>query len=1421
MTRLLDTWLPGLLRRPVLLVLGTVLASSIPIVLLVYFSTTTASQALRSEILSANLATARAGAAFLGTLLEDRLGFLAGFSSRPLLRQAIARRDRDLAVKQLREFRSIHSEISRVFLALPDGRLWVNFPEVPEVWGRDMSHRPWYRGLLEKQRPYVSEVYRRTAEDPPYVVALVAPIRDPGGQLLGIVGLQIPLVELGNSVSTLAMTKGSLYVVDQRGQIVSHSRLDPAKPPEDFSTYLPAREALAGREGIVEMEEHAAFETASGSVLCAYAPIARTGWGIIVQVPIEAAFAPIRKLAVGIGSLGLVLLLLVGAGAAAATRLYAQRERLLQEVEDARTDLDRRVRERTAELQSLYVLGYKLTQPRETARALDLALEIVTGILNVEGGQIVLFDPGGTAPMLTAQIGLGQPLVQALQAVGFEQGPFGTDLLRGKTAVIQIPHDSNAPLFQLARTEGIQTIVAVPLMARERASGVLLIASRTPRPDLSGSVPFLEEMGRQIAMAVENVHLFERVARSKDEWERTFDAIRDPLFVHDRDCRLLLANRAYQETAGKTFDEILGRPYYEVYPVREEPIETCREGTELGGGREETHPATGRIYRLHTSVIQDDEGRPVGGVHLLADITEIRQAEVNLRVSEGRYRELVRTAPDAIIGADETGRVTFWNPAAERMFGYSENEIIGQSLTHVMPDRYREAHWRGLSRFLETGEGRILGKAVEVEGLRKDGSLFPLEVTLSAQAVDGGRYRFTGFLRDTAARKQAMESLRESEEKFRALVETTSDWVWEVDKDAVYTYASPKVKEFLGYDPEEIIGTTPFDLMSPDEAQRVRMEFQTIAMERKPFAGLVNINRHKDGRLVVLETSGVPVFDTQGHFLGYRGIDRDVTERKRAEERILQEMETSKALLEMASVLSRSLDRTGLLTEVPSFLERLLGAERCVCYLWEEASASFVPTEISGFPGHLTPFVHATRFHKEDLALLGVLGGKPSVVAIKDLAGALPEIRRHLDPFDLGSAYVLSLVSGNRFIGFLLVGYLQPRKLTERDLALAKGITDQLALFLVNADLYREASEKAMELAHRMETLQVMHEIDRSILSTLDRGEILETATLLLGRLIPCDRCTVVQVDYEAGGFRYVAGWGLDAVVPMGVFVPFDETNATEVVRTRRPVSRPSITPEGLLPLDRKFFEAGFRSDLRLPIIVHGEVAALLNIGSRRPGAFTPDHLATAEKVVGQIGVALENARLIEDLDGLFLGTVKTLSAAIDAKSPWTKGHSERVTEYALSIGREMGLSETDLKHLRLSGLLHDIGKIGTYEALLDKPEKLTREEYDLVKVHPAKGAEILSPIKQLKEVIPGVRSHHERWDGAGYPDGLAGENIPLCGRILAVADTYDSINADRPYRQSPGHQWALEEIQRCSGSQFDPGVVEAFLRVIAPTVSP
>jgi PAS domain S-box-containing protein/putative nucleotidyltransferase with HDIG domain len=186
-----------------------------------------------------------------------------------------------------------------------------------------------------------------------------------------------------------------------------------------------------------------------------------------------------------------------------------------------------------------------------------------------------------------------------------------------------------------------------------------------------------------------------------------------------------------------------------------------------------------------------------------------------------------------------------------------------------------------------------------------------------------------------------------------------------------------------------------------------------------------------------------------------------------------------------------------------------------------------------------------------------------------------------------------------------------------------------------------------------------------------------------------------------------------------------------------------------------------------------------------------------------------------KELKELFNSLILSFVNAMDAKSPWTKGHSERVTRYAISIAKEMGLKERDIENLRIAAFLHDIGKIGTYDVVLDKPGKLTEEEFQLIRIHPIKGAEILKPVRQLQELLPIIRHHHERMDGKGYPDGLKGEEIPLLSRIIALADSFDSMTSNRPYRPAPPIEYAISEIKTCSGTQFDPQASEAFLRVM------
>jgi putative nucleotidyltransferase with HDIG domain len=192
-----------------------------------------------------------------------------------------------------------------------------------------------------------------------------------------------------------------------------------------------------------------------------------------------------------------------------------------------------------------------------------------------------------------------------------------------------------------------------------------------------------------------------------------------------------------------------------------------------------------------------------------------------------------------------------------------------------------------------------------------------------------------------------------------------------------------------------------------------------------------------------------------------------------------------------------------------------------------------------------------------------------------------------------------------------------------------------------------------------------------------------------------------------------------------------------------------------------------------------------------------------------------ENRRLITALEHGYLDTIRSLASAIDAKDPSTRGHSQRVAELAVAIGRELALADSELKILAYGGLLHDVGKIGIPEAILHKAEALAPEEMEQMREHPAIGAEILRGVEFLSVASLAVRGHHERWDGQGYPDGLAGEEIPVVARIVNAADTYDACTSERPYQPAMTPEEALTVAERLRGKQMDARVVDALIRVV------
>ncbi len=206
-------------------------------------------------------------------------------------------------------------------------------------------------------------------------------------------------------------------------------------------------------------------------------------------------------------------------------------------------------------------------------------------------------------------------------------------------------------------------------------------------------------------------------------------------------------------------------------------------------------------------------------------------------------------------------------------------------------------------------------------------------------------------------------------------------------------------------------------------------------------------------------------------------------------------------------------------------------------------------------------------------------------------------------------------------------------------------------------------------------------------------------------------------------------------------------------------------------------------------------------------------------KAISQMNLIKEINEELKDanqrLEKAYMESIETLRYTVEAKDPYTRGHSDRVSEYSVLIGKYLGLPEEDLKILRIGGLFHDIGKIGVPDSILLKTEKLTDDEYSEIKNHPSIGAHILSNASIFKDIIPIVKHHHEKYDGNGYPSKLKGEDIPLFARIAAIADTFDAMTSKRTYRDSLGLDIVKAEIERCKGTQFDPKLADIFLDIL------
>ncbi len=909
------------------------------------------------------------------------------------------------------------------------------------------------------------------------------------------------------------------------------------------------------------------------------------------------------------------------------------------------------------------------------------------------------------------------------------------------------------------------------------------------------------------------------------------------VIITDRDGAIEYMNPKCMDLTGYNLEEARGENP-RLWKSGEHPPEFYKElwdtilSEKVWKGRLHNKKKNGELYWEEASIspLVDKNGVITNFIAVKEDITAKIKAEEELLLSlnhgkdlANKFRTIFESSSDAIMLLDSNGFIDC-NKATLKVFGCTRKEEFlntkpGDWSPLTQPDGSpsNEAAREKCETALQ--EGRLF---FEWSHRRADGVVFPAEVLLTRMRL-AGRDVLQAIVRDITRRKRDEQELLDSKTRLHEAEKAAGlgYYVWDI-KSGIWTN-SQTLDYIFGIDEgfkRDVQGW--LEIVHPDYREEIHHYLQhNVIRQKQKFDREYKIINLRTGEERWVNGLGTLKFDGNGEPSEMFGTIQDITARKHAEQEARRETETMKNLLMLSEATSSIVDIDELMKSVVEITRDIITVDLVISYVWDAERKILRPAEASGLARGMLPLFKTEPLATGNLSVKNAMDTGRIYMESASKDGVPLKLQQEgvcewVDNADLIA--LLPLVGKREYQGLLVCLCLGGEQdccggISERKKRLMQAVANQVSIALEDARHYSESISRAMELSRKVETIETISTISKAILSTLDLDAVMELTAGMVSRLVSCDWLRIIEVDSVREEFTFTAGFEKDGVRE-SVVMSFDATSLTTVVDTRRPEYIADLSAiKSPLRLERDLMNDGYVSVLRIPLIANGKVIGILGLISRRVSAFLPSDLATLEDLSHHVAVALTNARLVRDLEDFSMGTISALARSIDAKSPWTHGHSERVTRIALNIGRKAGLREKELNDLRIAGLLHDIGKIGTFESILDKSGKLTEEEFSEIKKHPVIGSDILAPIQQLTHLLPAIRGHHECFDGTGYPDGLRGMDIPLFARILAVSDTVDAMGADRPYRKGQPMKVIIDELKRCSGTQFDPAIVENYLK--------
>ena len=1077
------------------------------------------------------------------------------------------------------------------------------------------------------------------------------------------------------------------------------------------------------------------------------------------------------------------------------------------------------MKQRAQELEFLYRTSLEINSQKELMPLLHTILKRAAGLLNAHMGGLYLKRPE-PSDLMELVVGFNLPTQFVGATVRIGDGVSGMVAKLNQTIMVDDYKNwtNRAEVFSEAP---FRRVLGVPMRVKGQVIGTINITDdELTGPYTPDQIRLASLFADQAANAVENARLLDEAQRELNERKQAELALREseerfrvlvtraPLisFVIDSAGLFTLSEGKGLVKLGLQPGQVVGMSVFDLYRNYPEIIEDMQAAL-AGEPRHRDTPVGKDVFEINYIPVMGAHGAISHVIGVAFDISERTQAEQSLRESEKSYRGLFNSVTDALYIQDLEGRFLDVNEGAIRMYGYSKEEFLGRT-----PEFLGAPGKNDLAVVAQAVQKAFAGEVQQFEfvGIRSNGDTFPKEVRLYPTTYFG-KQAIIALARDITERKKAEQDLRSTQAFLDHVLTAIPLGI------SVYNFKTSQA-EFDNSINASFNGMSMTEYNAMSIAQR---QAYIHPEDRENHASFMqNLATLENGETRQLEFRS---FGKDGSWHWFKHLyyvfDRD---EQGSISRLLSVVDDVTASKQAEKALQRQLKELTTLHNIARGGIQVNTIDELVELVTEEVGNTFYPDnfgvllmsengkELRAHPSYrgLADGVSTVVSFDKSISGQVILSGKPRRVVNVRAEPAYVEVT-----LDIRSELCVPIKTGEESFGVLNAESKQIGFFSDDDERMLVTIAGQMAVSIERLRLFN------LEKKRRQEA-ETLRQATAALSTSLDLDQVLESILTSLKQVVHYDSASVFLLEGDHLIVRIVDG-NIKADNLLGRSFPANDPLFQEVKEKRLPIILEDASA------DPRFVGWGDTSAVRgwmsVPLITRGEVIGFITLDNYEYAAYSQEAASMAQAFAHQAAAAIENARLfkgiqssLEELNQAYESTIEGWSRAMDLRDKETEGHTLRVTIMTTELAQAMGIGGDQLMHIRRGALLHDIGKMGVPDRILLKPDNLSDDELLVMRQHPKFAYDMLSPIDYLHPALEIPYSHHERWDGKGYPRGLKAREIPLAARLFSVVDVWDALTSDRPYRSAWTQNEAIEYIKELSGEHFDPEIVDMFVKMIA-----